>query len=71
MTTLLAATSLALGGGGLVSLLVWLLILGLVVYCVFLILGMLPLPAPIKTIATIIIAVIFLIVLLGHIGVAI
>lgn len=47
----------------------WLLILSLVIYVVFLILGMLPLPGPAKQIITIILALIFLLVLLGHLGI--
>lgn len=65
----LAVTTL-LAGGGLISLLVWLLILALVIYVVFLVIGMLPLPAPAKQIITVILAIIFLLVILGHLGVA-
>lgn len=68
MIPLLAVTFAA---GGLVPLLIWLLVLALVVYCVFLILGMLPLPPVAKQIVTIILAVIFLLVLLQHLGIAI
>ncbi len=70
MNALLLATSL-LAGGGLISFLVWLLILALVIYVVFLVLGMLPLPAPAKQIITVILAIIFLLVLLSHLGVVI
>lgn len=55
--------------GGLVSFLIWLLILALIIYVVFLVLGMLPLPAAAKQIITIIIGVIFLLVLLQRLGI--
>ena len=48
-----------------------LLVFALVVYLIFYILGMLPLPEPVKHIATIIIAVLLLIKLLSYLGVAI
>ena len=67
-TSLLA---LALTGGGLVSILVWLLILAIIIYVVVLVLNMLPLPPPVKTIAALIIGLVFLIVLLQHLGIAI
>ena len=65
--TLLAST---LSVAGIVPLLVWLLILAIVIYVFFLVLGMLPIPAPIKTIATLIIALVFLVILFGHLGIA-
>lgn len=68
MNTLLAA-GLILGSGGLISLLIWLLILSLVIWVVFMVLGMIPLPAPARNIVTVILAIIFLLVLLGHLGV--
>ena len=64
----LAILAVTLGSSGLVSLLIWLLVLCLVIYVVFLILGMLPIPEPAKKIVTIILAVIFLLVLLQHLG---
>lgn len=70
MTTLALGSALVLGGGGLVSLLIWLLVLAIVCYVVFLILGMLPIPQPIKTIVCLILGLIFLLVLLGHLGFA-
>lgn len=57
-----------LAGTGLISLLVWLLILALVIWCVFIVLGMIPLPNPIRQIITVILALIFLLVLLSHLG---
>lgn len=70
MNALLLSTAVILGGGSLVGLLIWLLILALVIYCVFLVLGMLPLPEPAKRIVTVILAIIFLLVLLQHLGIA-
>jgi hypothetical protein len=65
MHTLLLA---ALSGGGLVGLLIWLLVFALVIYVVYLILGMLPIPPTIKQIICLILGVIFLIVLLQQLG---
>lgn len=62
--------AVALYASGLVPLLIWLLVLALVVWAVFLVLGMLPLPQPSKQIITIILAVIFLLVLLQHLGIS-
>jgi hypothetical protein len=67
--TSLSLLAAAIASGGLVQLLIWLLVLCLVVYCVFLIVGMLPLPEPAKKIVTIILAVVFLLVLLSHLGI--
>lgn len=58
----------AIAAGGLINLLVWLLILAIVVYVVYLILGLLPIPQPVKTIACLVIGLIFLLVLLSHLG---
>lgn len=58
-----------LAGSGLISLLVWLLILACVIYIVFLILGMLPLPPQVKTIVCLILGLIFLLVLLNRLGI--
>lgn len=52
-----------------INLLVGLLILALVIYCVFLVVGMLPLPEPAKQIVVIILAIIFLLVLLRQLGI--
>jgi len=72
MTTL--AASLAVGtflsSGGLIHLLIGLLILACVIYVVFLVLGMLPIPQPIKNILCIILGLIFLLVLLNYLGFA-
>lgn len=68
--TLLPILAVALGSTSILSFLVWLLILALVIWCVFLVLGMLPLPEPAKQIITVILAIIFLIALLGHLGIS-
>jgi hypothetical protein len=54
--------------GGLISLLVWLLIFAIVIYVVYLILGMFTLPPKVREIACLIIGVIFLLVLLQRLG---
>lgn len=52
----------------LISMLIGLLILAVCIYVVFLILGMLPIPDQIRTIVTLILALIFLIILLQKVG---
>ncbi len=52
-----------------ISLLIGLLILALVVYVAFLIVGMLPLPGPVKQIVVIILALVFLLMLLQRLGI--
>ena len=52
-----------------VSLLIWLLVAGIVIYVIHLIVGMLALPAQVKTIVLIIVALVFLIVILRMLGV--
>lgn len=66
--SLLVLSTLVLSGSGLISLLIWLLILALVIWCVYLVIGMLPLPAPVKQIVCVILALIFLLILLQHLG---
>lgn len=51
------------------NLLIGLLILALIIYVVYLIVGMLPLPEPAKQIVMLILAVIFLIILLQKLGI--
>ncbi len=51
------------------SLLIGLLVLALVIYVCFLIVGMLPLPEPAKQIVVLILAIVFLIILLQKLGV--
>lgn len=60
-----------LAAGGLVSFLVYLLILAIVIYVVVLVLNMIPLPQPVKTIALLIIGLVALIFLLHALGIAI
>lgn len=64
MTLILAA----IGSSSLINLLIWLLVLAIVIYVVYLILGMLPLPGNVKTIATLVLGLIFLLILLNHLG---
>lgn len=58
----------ALETAGLVSILIWLFVLAVVVYVVFLILGMLPIPEPIKTILLCIVGLIILLLLVQRLG---
>lgn len=60
--------ALFLSSGGLIHLLIGLLCLAVVIYVVYLILGMLPLPAPAKQIISLILSLIFLLVLLSYLG---
>lgn len=71
MNTLFLASTVVTGfaAGGLISLLVWLLIAALVIWCVYLVIGMLPLPAPIKQIVCVILGLIFLLIILSHLGI--
>lgn len=57
------------GIDGLVRLLIYLLIGGLIVYAVYWIVGMLTLPQPVKTVILIIIAIIVLLWLLSTFGI--
>ncbi len=54
---------------GLIELLVYLIVGGLIIYVVFWIVGMLALPQPIKNVITIIVALIVLLWLLSTLGV--
>ncbi len=51
------------------ELLVWLLVMALVIYVVHLVIGMLALPAPVRTIVLLIVAVVFLLLILRKLGV--
>ncbi len=53
-----------------ISLLVMLIVLCIVIYAVYIVLGMITLPAPIKTLIYLLIACIVLIFLLNHFGLA-
>jgi hypothetical protein len=59
---------LAASTGTLVSLLIWLLVLAVVIWVIYLLVGMLPLPAQVKTIICAILALIFLLVILQRLG---
>jgi hypothetical protein len=63
---LLAAEVVA--GTSLIALLIWLIVLAVVVWLLFLIIGMLPIPEPIKTIITVVIALILLLVIVQRLG---
>lgn len=69
MINSLAIATVLVGAGGLIGLLVWLLIFVLVMYVVFLVLGMIPLPPQARNIVTLLIGLIFLLILLSHLGV--
>lgn len=52
-----------------ISLLISLLVLAIVCYAIYVVLGLIPLPEPIKTLVWLIVAVILLVVLLRQLGV--
>ena len=54
--------------GGLISLLIWLLVLAAVIYVIVLILRMLPIPEPFRTIIMVVIGLILLVFLVQHLG---
>ena len=58
----------ALETTGLVSIIVWLVVLAVVVYVIFLILGMLPIPEPIRTILCLGVGLIILLLLVQRLG---
>jgi hypothetical protein len=64
----LALILAALETAGLVSLLIWLLVFAVVIYVLYLILGMLPIPEPVKTILLCVVGIILLIVLVQRLG---
>jgi hypothetical protein len=53
---------------GLISLLIWLVVLAGVIWILFLILGMFPLPEPIRTIIVVVAALIILLVIVNRLG---
>ena len=63
-TAVLAAAEAA----GLISLLIWLLVFALIIWVVYLILGLLPLNAQIKQIICVVLGIVFLIILLERMG---
>jgi hypothetical protein len=68
MNTLLLAATEIVGGAGLISVLIWLLIFLVVCYIVYLILGHMPIPDPWKTVILLIVGLILLLILLSHFG---
>lgn len=71
MITLLSVVTFGAAAGGLINILISLLILAIVIYVVKLVLDMIPLPPPAKTIVWLILGLVFLIALLHVIGIAI
>jgi hypothetical protein len=69
---MIPALFLAVAEGGaafsLVSLLIWLVVFAVVIYVLFLILGMFPLPEPIKTIILCVVGVILLVIFAQRLG---
>jgi hypothetical protein len=53
----------------LIQILVWLIVLALVIYASWLVIGMLGLPAEVKTIVLLVLSVIFLLMILGKFGI--
>jgi hypothetical protein len=51
-----------------IELLIWFIVFAVIVWLVFFILGQLPIPAPIKTVVTVVFALIFLLILISHFG---
>jgi hypothetical protein len=68
ITPLFLAAAEAVGASSLISILIWLLILAVVVYVIWLILNMLPLPEPIKTIILCILGLVLLLVIVQRLG---
>ena len=64
---LLAALETA-AAPSLISLLIWLLVLAIVIYVVFLILNMIPMPEPIRTIVLCVLGLILLLVVIQRLG---
>ncbi len=60
-----------LASGGLLPLLLQLVVAGIIIYAVYLFLGMLNLPAPVRTIVLLLVAVIGLVFLFGLFGITI
>ncbi len=53
----------------LVGILIALIVIAIICYAIYIVLGMLPLPQPVKTLVWLLVAVIFLIVILEALGV--
>jgi hypothetical protein len=68
MTTALLILAETVAGTGLIGLLIYLLILSVVIYVVWLIMNMLPIPEPIKTIVLCILGLVLLLVIVSRLG---
>lgn len=68
MTTTLALILAAFEGSALISLLIWLLVVAVVIYVLFLVLGMLPIPEPIKTILLCVVGLILFLIIIQRLG---
>jgi hypothetical protein len=66
--SLLLAAAETVGATSLIGVLIWLLVLAVVVYVIWLILNMLPLPEPIKTIILCILGLVLLLVIIQRLG---
>jgi hypothetical protein len=68
ITPLFLAAVETVGATSLISVLIWLLVLAVVVYVIWLILNMLPIPEPIKTIILCILGLVLLLVIVQRLG---
>jgi hypothetical protein len=68
ITPLFLAAAETVGATSLISVLIWLLVLAVVVYVIWLILNMLPLPEPIRTIILCILGLVLLLVIVQRLG---
>ena len=66
--SLLLAAAETVGATSLISVLIWLLVLAVVCYIIWLILNMLPLPEPIRTIILCILGLVLLLVIVQRLG---
>ena len=64
----LLAAAETVGATSLISVLIWLLVLAVVVYVIWLILNMLPLPEPIRTIILCVLGLVLLLVIVQRLG---
>lgn len=65
---LLLAAVETVGATSLIGLLIWLVVLVAVVYCLFLLLNMLPIPEPFRTIILVVIGLVLLLVIVNRLG---
>jgi hypothetical protein len=65
---LIAAVLATAEAAGLIALLIWLLVFALIIWVVYLILGLLPLNVQIKQIICVVLGIVFLIILLQRMG---